>query len=496
MADESRQSSAGSRELLLLKALLLLVGIACLAIRLETSYVRAASPFQADYEEGNILNAASRIVHGLTPYPAPGSFPYTVNCYGPIGYLLSALGIKIFGLSLFGPRLLVLLAGIGIVFLIAAIVKTLGNRWDVGFFAAVSFLCVPLVYAWLPTLRVDFWAIFLSLLGLYIFTKFPRAWSLAGLVFGFALLTKHTAVAAPAAVFLELLAQKKLKRGFLLAGITCGTVLLCMVSLGRDFVFALLITHPDPYSLTFALHSSALAVYGCIPLFAVIICALPGGFRWTERYRLAWFYVAMCTLALLSAGKLGSSANHFLEWTAAVCILCGIALSYLFDTNDVLAYSFAAGLLAVSIIFIGMSQQWRNKTADRNKCAEAFEFVRTFKGDRILSENVSALVLAGKTVLVSNPFVVTQLGNSVKWQAGSMEELAQARYFDLILLGGELKDIRPESGRWSPELIKVIELRYSPVRSFQCLDAKVAYIPSFAHELQSGTDLAGANNAD
>jgi len=494
-ANESRLSSERSHRLPLRRVLLLLVGIACLAIRLEISYARAASPFQADYEEGNILNAAFRIIHGLTPYPPPGSFPYTLNCYGPVGYLLSAVGIKIFGLSLFGPRLLVLLAGAGVVFLIAALTRTLGGRWDVGFLAALSFLCAPLVFFWLPTLRVDFWAILLSLLGLYIFAKFPRAWPLPGLVFGLGLLTKHTAIAAPVAVFLELLAQRKPGRGFLLAGITGGTVLLCMVGLGRDFVFALLRTHPDPYSFKLALQSYFGAAFGCLLPIAVIIYALAGGFRWTERCRLAWFYVALCTLTSLSAGKLGSNTNHFLEWTAAICILCGLALSYLFGTKDLLVRAFAVGLLSLSVIFTGMSlRAWRIMAADQSGCAEAFDFVRTFGSDRILSENVSALVLGEKPVLISNPFVVTQLGNSVKWQAGSMEELAQGRYFDLILLGGELKDFRPESGTWSVELIKVIGRQYSPVRSFNCPNARVAYIPSTAQERQSSADLSNDGN--
>ncbi len=480
MANESGLSSEGSHKLR--RALPLLIGLACLAIRLAYSYERAAFPFQVDYEEGNILNAASRIVHRLTPYPASGSFPYTLNCYGPVGYFLSAVGVKIFGLSLFGPRLLVLMAGAGTVFLIAAITKTLGNRWDVGFLVALSFLCSPLVYYWLPVLRVDFWAILLSLLGLYIFTKSPRAWPLAGLVFGLALLTKPTAVAAPAAAFLELLAQKKIGRAFLLAGVTCGAVLICTVVLGRDFVFALLITHPDPYSLiralVFAVHY---AVYGCLLLLAITFYSLARGFRWTERYRLACFYVALCTFSALSAGKLGSNTNHFLEWTAAVCILCGLALSYLFDTNDLLARAFAVGLLSLSAVFTGVSQRaWRDVVAEDSGCAAAYDFVRTFGGDRILSENVSALVLGGKPVLVSNPFVVTQLGNSVKWRAGSMEELAQGQYFDLILLGDELKHLR-QDGKWSVELIDVMGHQYAPVRYFQCKNAGAAYIPNAAH---------------
>jgi len=459
------------------KAFLMSVGIGCLAVRIVASYARTASTFQIDYEEGNILNAATRLLHGLTPYPAVGTFPYIVNCYGPVGYLLSAAGIKIFGLSLFGPRLLILLSGIGIFFLIAAIVNTIGGRWDVGFLAALSFLCAPLVYYWFPTLRVDFWAILLSLAGIYVFVRLPRAWPLAGLIFGAALLTKHTAIAAPAAVFLELLVQKKSWRAFLLAGISGSIVLSCMVALGRNFVFAMLKTHPDPYSLRIALESYLSAAFGCMLILAVIIYCAARGFRWNEPSRIAWFYVALCSLTALSSGKLGSNTNHLLEWTASVCILCGLGLSYLFDTNDLLAPIFAMGLIALSVIFTATSQlAWRNTVVSASGCAETLDYVRNFAGDRILSENISALVLTDKPVLVSNPFVITQLGDSVEWQKGSMEQLAQGQYFDLVLLGGELKDFRPESGTWSAELINAIRRKYSPVRYFQCPNARVAYV--------------------
>ena len=112
-------------------------------------------PFEIDYEEGNILNSGLRIVQGKTLYPAPGSFPYILNPYGPVGYLVSALGIKIFGLGLFGPRLFILFAGIAVGVLIAALTKLLGGRWDAGALLALSYLCLPLVSYWLPLLRVD-----------------------------------------------------------------------------------------------------------------------------------------------------------------------------------------------------------------------------------------------------------------------------------------------------------------------------------------------------
>jgi hypothetical protein len=94
-----------------------------------------------------------------------------------------------------------------------------------------------------------------------------------------------------------------------------------------------------------------------------------------------------------------------------------------------------------------------------------------------MSDDVSSLVLGRKIVLVSNPFVMTQLGNSVVWQAGSVEHLAQQQYFDLIVLGGTLESFIPASGGSSPELIQTIGMRYAPYKYFQCAYSKVAFVP-------------------
>jgi hypothetical protein len=91
---------------------------------------------------------------------------------------------------------------------------------------------------------------------------------------------------------------------------------------------------------------------------------------------------------------------------------------------------------------------------------------------------VSSLVLGGKPVLVSNPFVITQLGNSVGWQAGNLETLAGDKYFDLIVLGGTVESYLPESGGWSPQLMQTIGQNYLPTKFFQCRYAEVAYIPT------------------
>jgi 4-amino-4-deoxy-L-arabinose transferase-like glycosyltransferase len=454
-----------------------------LLLVLKATFARIHMPFQLDYEEGNMLNAAVRILHGQALYTTPGSFPYIIIPYGPLGYIVSAIGIGIFGTNLLGPRLLVLLAALASAILIALCARAMDASWSAACIAALSYVCLPSVSYWLPLLRVDFFAILLSLLGLYVFVRFPLAWPVSAAIFGLAILTKQTALAAPTAVFVELIAQKKTGKAFATVGIELGLILLFVFVLGTNFTFAFLGTHPDPYSFKHALNLFSVAIQSCILVLAIIAYYLFVDVRRKQRPRLAWFYFLSCGITAFSAGKLGSNTNHLLEWAAALCIICGIALTHLQENRNGLAKPFAAALLLLSTIFSFMLQNNSLFELGGRDCTKSYAFVRSFPGDQILSEDVSSLVLGGKPVLVSNPFVMTQLRSSVHWRAGNLESLADHQYFDLIVLGGAVSDFRAESGRWSPELMQIIQRRYLPEMYFRCYYSAVAYVPrkAFGH---------------
>jgi hypothetical protein len=451
----------------------------CLAIRLKYAYLRAIIPFQLDYEEGNILNTAVRLLHHQTLYPAQGSFPYVFNPYGPVGYVLAVVGVRLFGLSPFGPRFLVLIAGICIVLLIAVLIKNLGGQLHIGILLGALYLCSPLLWAWFPLLRVDLWALALSLLGLYLFSAFPEAWPLAAVVFASAILTKHTAVAAPLACALEFVILKEWKRALLFATILAVVITATIVSLDGNPIFHLLRTHPDPFGAhrlgrlyLEAAESSALAL-------AILIYAIAAGARHSKRSRLAWNYFALSSFTVVTAGKLGSETNHFLEWAAALSMVSGCGLCYLIEIHDRWAKALVAGVIGFTVIFSVAPHYYEPVVSpDRSECSDAYAFVRSFPGRRILSEDVTALVVGERPVIVSNPYVATQLGNSVRWSRGSVEQLVDQGYFDLIVLGGDLENFRPESGRWSPALIEGVARRYQPARHFKCFpSAAVAYVP-------------------
>lgn len=451
--------------------------VACVVLSFKSAYSRLVLPFQIDYEEGNVLNAGLRIVEGQTPYPAPGSFPYIFNPYGPIGYLVSAVGIKVFGLGLLGPRGLIFAAGLVVVFLIATLIKTFGGRWDAGILLATSYFCLPLVSFWLTVLRVDFLAISLSLLGLCLFANFPRVWWIAGVLFGLAILTKQTAVAAPAAVVLELLLQKKFARCLALGAIISTVVLACLLTWGPNFVFAFFKSHPDPYNLGQAFRLGFVAAHGSMLILAITGYAIFFGLKWTPQSRLGWLYILMCCFSSLSGGKLGSNMNHYLEWTAAVCIIGGVALSALLEKAEPLAKPFAIALIALTFVFAISLQRNFAIFENQKGCPQAYAFIRSFVGQKVVSEEVTSLVLGGKEVLVSNPFVITQLGDSINWQEGSLQDLTEKQYFDVIVLGGTMDNYVKDRGGWPQGMLLAMKSHYRPYKYFQCEHARVAYVP-------------------
>jgi len=451
--------------------------VVCIVLSFKSVYSRLVLPFQIDYEEGNVLNAGLRIVEGQTPYPPPGSFPYIFNPYGPVGYLVSAVGIKVFGLGLLGPRVLIFIAGLAVVFLIAILINSFGGRWDAGILLAVAYFCLPLVSFWLTLLRVDFLAISFSLLGLCLFANFPKAWWVAAVLFGLAILTKQTAVAAPAAVVLELLLQKRFVRGLALGAIISTVVLGCLLTGGANFVFAFFKSHPDPYSLGQAFRFGFIAAHGSMLILAITAYAIFFGLKWTPKSRLGWLYVLMCCFSSLSGGKLGSNMNHYLEWTAAVCILGGVALSALLEKEEPLAKPFAIALVALTFVFAINLQRNFAIFENQKGCPEAYAFIRSYVGQKVVSEEVTSLVLGGKEVLVSNPFVLTQLGDSINWQAGSLQDLTEKKYFDAIVLGGTIDNYIENKGGWPQGMLLAMESHYRPYRYFQCEHARVAYIP-------------------
>ncbi|HEX9120243.1 MAG TPA: hypothetical protein VF840_06855 [Terriglobales bacterium] len=85
-------------------------------------------------------------------------------------------------------------------------------------------------------------------------------------------------------------------------------------------------------------------------------------------------------------------------------------------------------------------------------------------GDRILSENVGALVLGGKRVWVSNLFVYSQLIERAGWKDAGMKQMIDSRSFDLVVASrnflGNKNYLVLGADRFDPEAIQALAQTY------------------------------------
>ena len=447
----------------------------------------ARLPFQLDYEEGNILNAAVRVSSGQTAYPDPQAYPNALNPYGPIGYWLAAECVRVAGLSFTLPRLVALLCGIAIALLLVLLTR----RWSGSTLLAVAFglyfIANGVTRAWMPLLRVDLLAIALSLAGLWLCARSEgRAWLPCSVTFALALFVKYTALAAPAACVLYLLTRREFRRASLLAGTLAALCLAgfawMQAATGGLFFFHMFRTHPDPYTFR-RLFGIFILVEPSVVALAPMLLAF---FLTRARRNLFVLLYLLCSIGvvMMTGGKAGSFINHFLEPIAA-CLLAA-ALGYKSWAESPRAprllplMPLLAGLVAL-YLSDAFTHDARVVPLNVSACPAVYQLVRESPAKFVLSENVGALVLAGREPWVSNPFVLNQLVRHHELPADPLEQMLAQRKFGMIVLTNDPETMQMAgSTRWWPRLVRLMDANYRVARIYDCAEANVVLEPRAA----------------
>ena len=344
--------------------------------------------------------------------------------------------------------------------------KRLGGLWPFGLVAGFWCVCTPLGWYWIQFLRVDLLALGFSLLGLFLFARRPGIASAIAL--GCLVLTKHSVAAGLATCFVTLAAERQWRQTIEMLAVLSAVALVGFAASGGDPSFHLLSTHADPYLWTRALRGYVVAVTGAFMGVGILLYGRLLTSHGTAIPRLVWTFLAISAVVSLTGGKLASDVNHFLELTAAIAVAAGFVLSRLWTVGDRAAMPLTVGLLVMSFGSIFWHALQPSDVAKTHECQQAYEVIRSASGDRVLSEDTSAVVLSSKPLLMSNPFVYTQIENRVRWSNGTVAQLVERQYFDLIVLGGDAAAFRSESGLWPQSMMTAIGERYTLAYRFQC----------------------------
>jgi hypothetical protein len=137
-------------------------------------------------------------------------------------------------------------------------------------------------------------------------------------------------------------------------------------------------------------------------------------------------------------------------------------------------------VLSISILagVIAQNRPSLQSSRDLAECNQAYLYVKNSPSTRILSESLGPLLVAGKPVLVSDPFVFGQLIQHGLWPNKQPEELIEDRYFDLILTSREPSHAGPSDSTFWPESLRTaIDRNYQITNRFACRDANIVLEP-------------------
>jgi hypothetical protein len=432
----------------------------------QTSSV-LTSPWSRDYGEGCTLAMAQLLAAHRSYFPDLADYPFLVANYPPVFVSLVALGQRTLGPSLFFPRLLALLASLGLLAVLFATLRRLLGTVAPALAFTLLFVMPWFVTTWAALARVDTTAILLSLAGLMVVLRRGTgrsAWAALPL-FWLAFFTKQNAVLAPAAVLLHLALERdrRFHRALLAYALPLGALfgLLVLATRGEAWRHLVLYTAAASYEWGRLGENYVQLAVIAGPLLLLIAAGLagaPAAFRsGTGRILLLYFGLNLAGFATIA--KAGAAQNYFLEPWLATLLLGAWALRSLGERAPGLRPVWPALLAAAAAV-----ANYAYPSLDRLPQAlrhpeNAEEFVTLTRlvhetPGPVLSENLSLLVLDRRPVLLE-PFGVQLITERGLFRPDRLVQDCEAGRFPLVVAEHRMWEI--------PGFGECLERRYEPV---------------------------------
>ena len=399
-------------------------------------------PFDLDYGEGMQLHMSYMLGKGSSLYRNLSSYPYLAYVHPPVYPLLSASLISVTGKSFLAGRLISFTASLLTGLLIFLVVcKETGNRLA-GILSALFFFSSPYVMSWSPLFRVDMLAVFLSLLGTYIFVLYGKSNKayLSIPVFLLAVYSKQSAFVAPLAVCLCLLYKdpKKSLRYALVFGISFVAIFIALDHVtGGEFYRNLVLYNELSYSIPHALQ----LIYAFILLHAVLLFFAAAHLKKSAATVWPIYFFVSIASSFAMLGRTGSTINYFLEPIALLSVFAGFFLhrsgllrltggtclkTVLFAVLAVVQFSlFALAISEPQLFFLVPTQ---NESAE----SRMYGILRGADGP-VLSEVAGFSVLKDDDALIDS-YMMYELEKKGLWNHSRLVRDCYAKKFSLIVL--------------------------------------------------------------
>ncbi len=427
-------------------------------------------PYDLDNGEAFVLNQAVMIANGASPWTPIDEEPYLVSNFAPLYQTLLAVPVRFGQLSFAWGRSLSALAALTAALLIWLLVRRLHGGGAAPAAAALLFLSSKFVYDWTALHRTDALALALSLGGLYAVARGARART-AGLLFALAMLTRQTAVFAPAAAVAWLALSGRGRAATRLGAVAFGLPAAAYLALGAvtggEFLRHAFLYNVQPWSAalmrTFLEHwvwyQPAFLVIGLA--FAVWRIAEP-------KAELPAIYLGFAVASFLLCGRTGAASNYMFDLVAALAIVTGGLVSWASRASA------SSASLAAWLLFANLSVQavvshlaFRSydvlPTPDADDAQRARDLAALVAGvdGELLAEDAGWLLLNGKAVTFE-PYMMSRLAAEGAWDPAPILQKIDGREYAMVLLNFDVHEER--SVRFHPDISDAIRENYRPFR--------------------------------
>ena len=432
-------------------------------------------PFGLDLVEGIVWQQVL-LIPGSRMYGDITQFPYIVFHYPPLYHLvvrsITALGIDPLAAGR-GVTLAATIATAGVAGLIASSATretaSAAARMAGAAVAGLSLFTYRPLQVWATVMRVDMLATCFSIAGVYLAIVAGRKTIIscfAIMLFVLAIYTKQTELSAPIAAILVMLivdVRSTLTAstlGFLVGG---AALVVLQVSTDGGFWHHIFIYNlHNPFSFDQLLDNMwsvkgnglgvLLGVVSLAFLWLSELTVLPTlkPTSWIEAIRgsirlraLAilslWFLLA--SLELVSAGKIGSSINYFIEWMCITTMPIGMVISLAWDRaaiqDNIVRFAGWSGLLLSLMLAVHTLRRpivEQVMVRDSNEIALRTHLVNLIRENPkpSLSTDMVLLMRAGQSVPIE-PGMFRLLTMSGDWDQAPFLALIQDRAFGLII---------------------------------------------------------------
>jgi hypothetical protein len=450
---------------------LLLLVLAAAAVVFVADGVRIVRfPFPVDYGEGPLLAQTLRLGHLEGIYRSDlSSPPYTVSNYPPLYPLVLSPLARLYGPAFWYGRLLSWLAVGSAGLLIGLILHVVTRDPIAAAIGGLSLLAFPPVYYWSSLYRVDALALALSLGGIALCVWRPDGrWMVpwAALLLTAAVYTRQSyGLAAPLAACLWLAQTGRWRRGLALAGVSATLGAMAFVGLELatrgGFSFNIVAANLNHYQTgSVGRYAVDVATQMPLALIAAALFLLTGGWFAVPSWRLIAPYLAGALVSGLTIGKVGSNVNYLIELSAAMSLTVGAFLAW--QRPRWWAHAMIALLLALDVALMVAASPYRTVTHARLRHGEEAErllrVIHQARGVVLADEDMGLLVLDGRPLYLQ-PFEMTQLARSGRWDQRAFVSAIERQAFATILIY-RIPGLPLHRERWTDEMLQAIQHHY------------------------------------